>query len=41
MKARRGDSATDTLEDQVGEIAGDEDEEDTAGLEGSLGSLVL
>ena len=33
MKARRGNSATDALKDQVCKIAGDEDDEDTPWLE--------
>ena len=33
MEARRGYSATDALEDQVCEIAGDEDDEETPWLE--------
>ena len=33
MKARRGYSATDALEDQIYKIAGDEDDEDTPWLE--------
>ena len=33
MKTRRGNSATDALEDQIREIAADEDEEDTPRLE--------